>query len=115
MTTPQELLRLAQDDLAVANRLWAQGTPDPNTMLEITQRIAVCHAQAMLAIGELLHEHFHPQLTAPSVPSAEEEQAQIDALIDEVPPEVKAEIEHRARHMMQRTGPPQVLVGRPGN
>jgi hypothetical protein len=93
MTTPHELLRLAHNDLDEANRLWAGGRADPNTIGEITQRIAMAQAQALLALGELVHEHLHPQPTHPPVI---DETAQIEALIAEVPDEVRAEIEHRA-------------------
>jgi len=98
---------MAADNLRAADKEWV----DHGVGSEIQLRIQQANAQALLAIGMLLHEHFHPQPVAHKPLTSAEERAELDALLsnanvvtDARPPTLADEGEiYRPRHMTSST------------
>jgi hypothetical protein len=82
VTTPQELLDLAHNNLATADRVWVERGLHHNEG-EVMTRIAQANAQALLALGVLIHEYLHPQPQAMKTQTPAERQAHLDSLIAE--------------------------------
>lgn len=82
MTTPQELLEAARSNLATADGLWVERGLHTGEG-EVSARIAQANAQALLAIGMLLHERFHPEPQAQTPMTPREQREHLDALISE--------------------------------
>lgn len=59
MATPQELIDLAQDDLAQADKLAAGPTLDPTGLANLQYRMLSSLARSSLAIAELTHQQAH--------------------------------------------------------